>query len=117
MPAKCRDLHGASFCREICHTNSDRSRVPLFFAFLGVGSMLRSVLPFQAIATSSDAGASWPKMRLLQHGNSPNMSTSPAVAGGLKGGNEFSYPTVLQTSDGWIHVMHGNLDTISTVSR
>jgi predicted neuraminidase len=59
-----------------------------------------------AIATSSDGGVSWPKMRLLQHGNSPNMSTSPAVAGGLKGGNEFSYPTVLQTSDGSIHVMY-----------
>eukprot|EP00040_Diaphanoeca_grandis_P016409 m.3656 g.3656 ORF g.3656 m.3656 type:complete len:468 (-) comp2577_c0_seq1:87-1490(-) len=48
-----------------------------------------------AISISEDGGVTWPHTRLLQHGNSAE----------TKSGNEFSYPTVLQTSDGSIHVM------------
>lgn len=47
-----------------------------------------------AIALSEDSGVTWPYRRDLQHGDS------------TVNGNEFSYPTVLQTAaDGVIHVM------------
>lgn len=59
-------------------------------------------------AMSSDGGATWPHKRLLQHGDS-----SSGVATNSGSGNEFSYPTVMQTKDGMIHVMYTyNRETI-----
>lgn len=58
-----------------------------------------------AIAVSSDDGKTWPHQRLIQHGDSTSNK-----------GNEFSYPTVLQTNDGFIHVMYTyNRETIKYV--
>merc|ERR1719174_1716127 len=46
-------------------------------------------------ARSTDGGDTWPHQRDLQDGNSLSLK-----------GNEFSYPSVLQTSDGTVHVMY-----------
>lgn len=54
-----------------------------------------------AIAISKDNGKSWTCQRNLQHGVSEKN-----LEGKNKGPYEFSYPTVLQTSDGNIHVMY-----------
>merc|ERR1719174_503714 len=48
-----------------------------------------------AVALSADGGDTWPHQRDLQHGNSLSLK-----------GNEFSYPSVLRTSDGTVHVTY-----------
>ena len=48
-----------------------------------------------AVGISHDGGVTWPQQRYLQHGTS----------GGSENGNEFSYPTILQTDDGIIHCL------------
>lgn len=44
-----------------------------------------------------DGGKTWPHQRLVQHGDSNADSAK---------GTEFSYPSVLQTPDGMIHLMY-----------
>ena len=58
-----------------------------------------------AVGLSDDGGTSWPKQRLVQHGNSASSNTTH-LKGRSGKGNEFSYPTILQTSDGMIHMMY-----------
>ena len=53
-----------------------------------------------AIGISKDQGKSWSCKRNLQHGVSAEELQKK------KPHNEFSYPTVLQTKDGSIHVMY-----------
>ena len=64
-----------------------------------------------AAALSSDGGKTWSRQRNVQNGPTGIPNTGP---------NEFSYPTVLQTGDGAIHVMysyapHGATRTIKYV--
>eukprot|EP00041_Stephanoeca_diplocostata_P012749 m.214204 g.214204 ORF g.214204 m.214204 type:complete len:460 (-) comp19071_c0_seq4:1807-3186(-) len=58
-----------------------------------------------AVALSSDGGETWTTQRDVQHGTSASVQVAK--------GNEFSYPTILQTRDGVIHMMYTyNRDTI-----
>lgn len=64
-----------------------------------------------AVALSDDNGVTWPHQRLVQHGNSDSGYGYDAKEGVGAGantskGNEFSYPTIMQTSDGVIHMMY-----------
>eukprot|EP00039_Didymoeca_costata_P000947 m.48256 g.48256 ORF g.48256 m.48256 type:complete len:373 (-) comp10560_c1_seq2:94-1212(-) len=52
-----------------------------------------------AVALSDDGGETFPKQRLVQHGNSPAVPM-------FHNSNEFSYPTILQTDDGVVHMMY-----------
>lgn len=66
------------------------------------------------IAVSEDGGQTWPHQRYLQHGKSESNSSRDVKSN--KKGNEFSYPTILQTPDGKIHVMYTyNRETIKYV--
>ena len=58
-----------------------------------------------AVALSSDGGSHWSHQTDIQHGQSLVGNNSTASRR-LLGGNEFSYPTVLQTKDGNIHIMY-----------
>jgi len=58
-----------------------------------------------AVALSSDGGSHWSHKTDIQHGQSLVSNNSTATRQ-LLGGNEFSYPTVLQTKDGNIHIMY-----------
>ena len=56
-----------------------------------------------ALALSTDGGETWPCARNLQHGNSTDADEMP----------EFSYPSLLQTPDGMIHLTYTyNRETI-----
>ena len=68
-----------------------------------------------AIAISKDNGKSWSCQRNLQHGQSALLLSSNDTVEDDEGGNtltkkksphEFSYPSVLQTNDGAIHVTY-----------
>ena len=50
-----------------------------------------------AVGLSTDGGVTWPQQRLVQHGDSNGVVASK--------GNEFSYPTIIQTPDGIVHMM------------
>jgi len=57
-----------------------------------------------SIALSTDNGTTWSSQRNLQDGNSKDVGQGVG-----KSSLEFSYPTVLQTSDGAIHIMYGDI--------
>ena len=57
------------------------------------------------IAISEDSGKTWPHFKDLE--TKPDLSSSPSAS------TEYSYPTILQSTDGYIHVSYTyNRDTI-----
>ena len=67
-----------------------------------------------AVSITTDAGKTFQHTRLVQHGNS--VAEDGATDAGsssnstVRKGNEFSYPSILQTSDGIIHLVSENND-------